>query len=839
MKVNVRVLVLLLTLAMAAIGIGINSTKAAEVETYMFITVAPNPVGKGQTVFVMFWLNVYPPTAAGAGGDRWRGITVTIWKPDNTTEIKGPFTSDPVGGAYFAYTPDQVGTYYFQAHFPGQVLEAGPNPYPPGLIWVGTYFKPSTSKKVALVVQEEPVPLFLPPAELPVGYWKRPISSELREWHVLAGPWLMSGSNYWPARRIFNPYTKAPETAHVVWTKELTFGGIIGGATEEDYYSGITYESKFSPPIILQGRLYYNKYPATPPLPGMVCVDLRTGETIWEVNATGGGPVTVSLSGYGQVQLRLAQGYTRLTYGQIYLCETPNQHGGIPYLWATGGLVPVWDVYDAVTGAWLYRLENVTPASYVFGPSGELLGYMLDSRGRWLAMWNSSKVKGLWGGEIGSEAWQWRPPVGEKLNWRTGIQWNKTLSESIPGQGILVIDPDTYIIIATSVGDVPAFGFSNELYVIAYNGTTGERLWTQHLSWPFSNTIRGAPYGHNIVVGEGVVAIYQKENLRWIILDLKTGQQICTTDPRPGNDFGMYVEGGNIAYGKLYSAGYDGLLCCWDLKTGKLLWSYSSGTSGQETAYGTWPLVTGPIADGKIYVYTSEHSPNSPLYRGAALHCLDAEKGTLLWKISGWWGHNHYGFGPPVVAEGYLVAPNYYDGQIYCFGKGQTKVELEAPLTAVSSGSSVVIRGRVLDISPAVKDTPCVADEDMTAWMEYLVMQKPMPQTVKGVTVELYAIAEDGTTISIGTVTTDPLNGGIFSVLWTPPKEGIYIITAVFPGSKSYWDSYASTAIGVTAAPAPAAAIEALQPWNILLTVLVIIAIVIGIVNLYTLRKRK
>jgi len=69
---------------------------------------------------------------------------------------------------------------------------------------------------------------------------------------------------------------------------------------------------------------------------------------------------------------------------------------------------------------------------------------------------------------------------------------------------------------------------------------------------------------------------------------------------------------------------------------------------------------------------------------------------------------------------------------------------------------------------------------------------------------ELYAIAEDGTTISIGTATTDPLNGGIFSLLWTPPREGKYIITAIFPGSKSYWDSYASTAIAITAAP-PAA----------------------------------
>jgi hypothetical protein len=106
------------------------------------------------------------------------------------------------------------------------------------------------------------------------------------------------------------------------------------------------------------------------------------------------------------------------------------------------------------------------------------------------------------------------------------------------------------------------------------------------------------------------------------------------------------------------------------------------------------------------------------------------------------------------------------------------------------------------------------------------------------VTVELYAIAEDGTTISIGKATTDPLNGGIFSVLWTPPSEGRYIITAVFPGSKSYWDSYASTAIGVVAAaPSPTAAVEALQPWNIILTAIVVACIILVAYDIHINRK--
>jgi hypothetical protein len=128
LKRAVVLTVILLLLTVTALTLSTPNARAAEVETYMKIAVSPNPAGVGQTVYVLFWLTVYPPTAAGPGGDRWRDLTVTVTKPDGTTETKGPFTSDPVGGRYLIYTPDQVGTYTFQAHFPGQTLQAGENP---------------------------------------------------------------------------------------------------------------------------------------------------------------------------------------------------------------------------------------------------------------------------------------------------------------------------------------------------------------------------------------------------------------------------------------------------------------------------------------------------------------------------------------------------------------------------------------------------------------------------------------------------------------------------------------------------------------------------------------
>ena len=52
-------------------------------------------------------VNLLPPTAAGVGGDRWRGFVVDITKPDGTKEHI-PYTgvTSDIGGAVMLYTPD-------------------------------------------------------------------------------------------------------------------------------------------------------------------------------------------------------------------------------------------------------------------------------------------------------------------------------------------------------------------------------------------------------------------------------------------------------------------------------------------------------------------------------------------------------------------------------------------------------------------------------------------------------------------------------------------------------------------------------------------------------------
>ena len=77
----------------------------------------------------------------------------------------------------------------------------------------------------------------------------------------------------------------APNSPHIMWTKYLQDGGVVGEnypILGQTYYMGDSYEMRFNNPLIINGRLYYDL-----PLSsqksggGYMCVDLRTGEEIW------------------------------------------------------------------------------------------------------------------------------------------------------------------------------------------------------------------------------------------------------------------------------------------------------------------------------------------------------------------------------------------------------------------------------------------------------------------------------------------------------------------------------------------------------------------------------
>jgi hypothetical protein len=241
-KKPVAVIGLILILITAATLMTLPTTHAVDRPTYAFICIAPSTVGVNQAVTVNMWLDRSLPT-----WEPWHGYTLTITKPDGTTETT-TLDSYSDATAWVTYTPASIGKYSFKFSFPGQTFGAD-------------YYLPSSTKQVTLTVQAEPVP-YGSVAPLPTEYWERPIEAENREWYTVSGNWFgvptMFGYSY-AGVDCFSQYNSAPNSAHIVWTKEIEFGGVVGGEYGGyGYYTGLSYETKWNPPVILNGRLYYN-----------------------------------------------------------------------------------------------------------------------------------------------------------------------------------------------------------------------------------------------------------------------------------------------------------------------------------------------------------------------------------------------------------------------------------------------------------------------------------------------------------------------------------------------------------------------------------------------------
>ena len=213
-------------MVLTALATNIPSTAAADYPTWMFLTVQPDPIGVGQDANVVYWLDKPPPTAAGPRGDRWQNWKMQITSPDGDVETINLAASDAAGSGIIKYTPAQIGTYYFQVTFPGQNITQGS---------VTNWYKPSESTKVELTVQEEQIQPF-PYNPIPTDYWTRPINAANHGWYELASYWLGGGAagphgpRCYDVNGNFNPYGSAPDSPHVMWTRELAFGGIVGGA---------------------------------------------------------------------------------------------------------------------------------------------------------------------------------------------------------------------------------------------------------------------------------------------------------------------------------------------------------------------------------------------------------------------------------------------------------------------------------------------------------------------------------------------------------------------------------------------------------------------------------
>jgi len=823
-KLATITLVIALTFSILTTGaLTVSAQATVHYPTAAFITVNPNPIGVEQEATVIFWLASSPPQNTGADYYGWL-LDVTITAPNGDIDVREDIESNSLGSQAFLYTPTQVGDYTFQAEFDGQTVEittGGMYTLDPGTY----YFDPSESEEVTLTVQDEDVEM---PSEAPIPaeYWENPISAENRGWYTIAGNWLKS--------KEVAKYTLGPESAQILWTQELDFGGIAGGESGwgQNYYLAPPYEHLFNSPTIISGKLYYNLYTSGGfgvTSMGVVCVDLRTGEEIWR-----------------------KEDMPAITCGQTFTYNGANGHGVKAYLWgiSNGNLL----MYDAFSGNLKSTIEGAGFSfSPYYGPNGELLVYSIAA-GR-LTVWNSTKALSD-PNAVQWSAQSWRPPATAPYS--NGIQLNVTIPAVEGGNiGLSSVDVETGIILAEANIAATMNTTDPTFMHLGYDTETGDELWREERSgygWGFSGQIGPGLGGIKLACAEGKYAFFEKETTQWHVFDLTNGDALWSTDPLvsyTNTGYSMYDWESIIADGVLYTYGYSGCVVAFDLETGDHKWTYSQGSSNFMTPYGSWPsLECAFVADGKFYLPTNEHTPNTPLLKGYRLRCIDLTNGEEVWNVSGF-------FFNLAIADGIIVGWNGYDNQIYAFGKAASKTTVTAPDVAAPAGSSVIIRGTVTDEAFGSKASllasrfpngvPAISDADHTEWMEYLYGQQEKPDAT-GVQVLVKILDPNGGWHS-ETVTAD--SNGVFSMMWAPEVVGEYHVTAMFEGSNSYYASQSTTTFGVDPAAAdsgyngPSAEeiaqetannMPAYMTMDLLIIVAVAIAIVIGI---YGIIKKK
>ncbi|PVX23016.1 MAG: hypothetical protein CW691_11920 [Candidatus Bathyarchaeum sp.] len=783
MKTKISVIGLILALTVSAIIITIPTTiaQAPTKATYAYIGAIPNPVGVNQEV--LFHVGIFDSLTSTEYG--WEGITVTVTKPDGSKETLGPYSTDATGGTGTVYVPTMAGTYTIQTHFPEQVIPADGGYAAPE----GTTMQASDSEILELVVQTEAVP-FYPTQPLPEEYWNRPIDAQLREWSTISGNWLLK-EDY----NLYAPYNDGPESAHILWAKTMTTGGLAGG--EMDIHAmdcGDAYEGKFVDPVILNGKLYYPDGSSRDAWQRVVCVDLHTGEELWRKT--------------------LLDNRT-IAFGQTFYWDSYNYHGVFDYLWVTAG--STWHAFDPFNGDLVYTMTNVPSGTPVFGSDGEILEYIVNTGQGWMALWNSSRVV--------SDAGSWRPQ-GNTYDAMDGIEWNITIATGLQGSPNRILQ-DT--IIGTDIGRYGWYPRHTPIAIWAISTKPGEEGKLLY------NTTWQPPAG-NITIGfatasaeDNVFILSSKETRQFWGFNLKTGTEIWgptdsehymnsfqitygTNLPPPVWGYGVTT----IAYGKLFCTSWGGIVYAYDVATGDLDWTYEAVDPYNEMLWGNaWPLRTLFITDGKIYVGHEEHSPISPKPRGAPTICLDVETGEMIWRIDGAFRQTEWG-GRAIIGDSIIATQDTYDQRVYAIGKGPSETTVSIQNNIVTHGSTALVTGMVTDISPGTDDVtltkrfpngvPAVSDESMSDWMLYVYKQYARPTDAVGVQVKIEAYDPNGNYQDIGTTTTDAY--GQFGLVIEPEIPGLYWIMATFEGSESYYGSQSTTYLQVEPAVTPATPIE-------------------------------
>ena len=839
-------LILLLTISIpfAALPAATAHDPPWTIATHAYLTVAPNPVGVGQQVFVTMWIDK-PLLGGEATNDvRHRGYKLTITKPDGATEAKTwDIISDTTTAQFIAYVPDQVGQYSFVFDYAGiEYIWDGTSTQ---RTWKNDTYLPSTSRTVNLTVQDEQLPNPITSYPLPTEYWTRPIEGQNTDWWSISSHWLGGA-------QIVNqvqPGGSAPNSAHIMWTKPIQHGGVVGGNTfevpGEMYYTGMSYNGRFAIPIIMNGILYYQEPEFNSGSGGPVkAVDLRTGAEIWS-----------------------RTDIPSFAFGELLGAASRNQHGimgeGLLY---TNNFARA---FDPATGDNIFNITGVPSGTAILGIEGETLRYQISTSGHWLAQWNSSRLywtetSSFFGPSIG-------PPI--TANTADRYDWNVTIPSLPSGSTVRRVIYDDLLLFSnleplppSSTDQTASVGVNDPYTVGAISlkaSSRGTLLWMKTYAAPADNVVR---YLRIVDPETRVFFTLDKQTFSYNGYSIDNGALLWGPFALPGtdNEYWSATESSwnqgsrNFAYGNLYSAGFGGLLYCINATTGELQWIYGNGGEGNSTfnglstAWGNPPIYIGAIADGKLYMFQSEHSPNTPMYKGALIRAINATTGEEIWTLPGWGTSGMFYSQNGAIADGYYTYLNGYDMQIYCIGKGPSTITVSIQDDVITYGDSVLMKGMITDISDGTRQAeqivrfpdgvPAVSDASQSALMQYVYMQKPRPTDTTGVEIVVSVVDSNGNSRAIGSTTSDA--DGFFAFDWKPDIEGKYVVYASFAGSESYWPSHAVTSFVVDAAaatPAPTAAPQAstADMYFVPAVAAIIVAIAIGFaITILVLKKR-
>jgi hypothetical protein len=888
-KINATAITLLLivtiTSAIFALPLANAHTPEWKIPTWAYVVALPETVGVGQTATIYAFLGNPPPSGATIGNTyRQHNYQIIVTAPDgkNTTQFYET-VQDTTCAQGYVFTPTLVGTYDVTFNYLGFTITA-PRDQPASTSsnsYLNDTYLPS-SATCKLFVQQDKIPERpLDLNVLPTDYWTRPIYGMNNNWYTVSSDWLGTGSAVssltgsgtitgFSSGSTMERHTGdaiGPETSHIMWTYPIEAGGVVGGNRSyvlgNTYFEGSAYQQRFTNPIIINGRLYYR-----PPVSFLgpnsgptVCQDLRTGQILW--NRTD---------------------IPTISFGYIYDLHTPNQHGTYPAILFTSNFARAFDAY---TGDPLFNVTGVPSGTVAQGPQGEQLRYVIaDSDpsptavNYTLAQWNSTK---MWSGTAfrpGSSGnspsfdtettttWAWvntttyinnsititsqnvtTSTTAINASYSTGSRNRNDWNVTIPWRNNMTSTPTVLYAFYDNMlicrnGSLPALMGSQAPYtyfaVSLKPQTRGNILWMKTYDPPAGNiTLSAGPVDPTV----GVFTEGYKETTQWAGYSMTDGSKLWTTNGQNALDY--------------FGSGLGGVLYCYNLTNGNILWTYGNGGKGNTTqSYfevpGNYPIFINAVgSNGLIYLVTTEHTIQTPIYKGAETRCINATDGKEIWALSDYTGE--FSAMSYAIADGYATFYNGYDDQIYSVGRGPSATTVTAPDVAAAFGTPIVIKGFVTDVSAGTKQNeqaarfpngvPVASDASMKEWMGYVYQQQLSPTNFTGVPVTIDIVDSNGNYRNIGTATTD--STGLFHLTWTPDIPSDYTVIATFQGTNGYWPSHTETAFTVLPAPTPVPVTTVETPPDMTGTyvtyaaVAIIIAVaIVGAVIVLMLRKR-